>query len=412
MRFDLIAVLLVIAALASYANYRVLRLPTTIGLTLISLLLSLIVVVFGHLRWIDSAAAVSAVGALDFSGVLLHGMLAYLLFAGALHVDLADLRTEALPVAILATVGVFVTTAVVGTLVWGLALLLGIELPLIYGLLFGALIAPTDPIAVLGILKQVSAPHSLQVRLTGESLFNDGVGVALFLTLLGVATSGEQPDLGHAALVLLFEAAGGIVLGFVSGLSVYKLLGGVDEYPVEILLTIALAAGVYALAEAIHVSAPIAVVVAGVLIGNHGRASAMSPKTREHLDTFWELVDEILNAVLFVLIGLDVLLLRLSAVSLQVVMLAAGAIAIVLVGRIAGVLLPVFALRGMFPRGSVAVLTWAGLRGGISIALALSLPDMPYRNTIVVCTYMVVVFSIAVQGLTLGRLLRRQAGCQ
>ena len=318
MRFDLIAVLLVIAALASYANYRVLRLPATIGLTLISLVLSLLVVAAGHLQWIDAQAVVSAVGTLDFSGVLLHGMLAYLLFAGALHVDLSELRSEALPVAILATIGVFVTTGVVGTLTWGLAQLLGIELPFIYALVFGALIAPTDPIAVLGILKQVKAPHSLQVRLSGESLFNDGVGVALFLTIVGVATSGTEPDFGHAALLLLIEAAGGIALGFVCGWTVYKLLSGVDEYPVEILLTIALAAGVYALAEAIHVSAPIAVVVAGLLIGNHGRASAMSDKTREHLDTFWELIDEILNAVLFVLIGLEVLLLRLGDIEQRV----------------------------------------------------------------------------------------------
>ena len=294
-------------------------------------------------------------------------------------------------------------------LTWGLAQLLGIELPFIYALVFGALIAPTDPIAVLGILKQVKAPARLQVRLSGESLFNDGVGVALFLTIVGVATSGTEPDFGHAALLLLIEAAGGIALGFVCGWTVYKLLSGVDEYPVEILLTIALAAGVYALAEAIHVSAPIAVVVAGLLIGNHGRASAMSDKTREHLDTFWELIDEILNALLFVLIGLEVLLLRLGDIQERFVWLAAGAIVVVLIGRAAGVLLPVVALHKVFPRGSTAVLTWAGLRGGISIALALSLPETPYRYPIVVCTYVVVVFSIAVQGLTLGRLLKRQA---
>lgn len=410
MRFDLIAALLAIAALASYANYRLLGLPTTIGLTLISLVLSLLLAAAGHLGWIDAGPVVNAIGAFDFSGVLLHGMLAYLLFAGALHVDLDDLRSEALPVALLATAGVFITTLVVGALVWGLAMLVGIELPFSYALLFGALIAPTDPIAVLGILRQVHAPKSLQVRLTGESLFNDGVGVALFLTILAVATGEAEPDFAHAAGVLFIEAAGGVALGLAAGFTVYRLLVGVDEYPVEVLLTIALAAGVYALAEALHVSAPIAVVVAGLLIGNRGRASAMSEKTREHLDTFWELVDEVLNAVLFVLIGLEVLLLRLGEVTLQLAVLAAGAVAVVLAGRAAGVMLPVVALRGVFPAGSVGVLTWAGLRGGISIALALSLPQTPYRDAIIVCTYTVVVFSIAVQGLTLGPLLRRRAG--
>ncbi len=409
MPFDILAILLVIAALASYLNYRLLKLPTAIGIMLISLLISIVLAAAGHFGLLDLQPAMAALREIDFSKMLLHGMLAYLLFAGALHVDLRNLREHALPVALLATVGVLVTTFVAGTLFWGLAGLLGIPMPYIYGLLFGALIAPTDPIAVLGIMKRVSAPTSFQVHITGESLLNDGVGVALFLTVLGIAASGAEPDVGSAALFLLTESLGGGILGFAAGWIVFRLLRSVDEYPVEILLTLALAAGVYSLAEAIHVSAPIAVVVAGVYIGNPGRSHAMSEQTRKHLDTFWELIDEILNAVLFVLIGFEVLVLDLEHLSTGGAIIAAAAIPLVLLARAAGVLFPVSVLKGMFQAGGVAMLTWAGLRGGISIALALSLPDEPYRYPILVSTYAVVVFSVAVQGLSLGPLLKRYA---
>jgi CPA1 family monovalent cation:H+ antiporter len=402
--FQTVALLLTFAALAGYCNHRFLRLPRTIGLMVIALALSLVFVILGALGVLDLGGAAAFVKSIDFSETLLHGMLAFLLFAGALHIDLADLRSQALPVTVLSTCGVILATAITGLLLWVLALWIGIDLPLIYALLFGALISPTDPIAVLGILKSVRAPKSLETKITGESLFNDGVGVVVFLTILDVALGNQEPDAGHIALFLLKEAAGGALFGFALGWTFYRLLKSVDMYQVEVLLTLALAAGGYSLAEAIHVSAPIAIVVAGLFIGNHGRAFAMSAATREHLDTFWELVDEILNAVLFVMIGLEFLAIRLSGAH---VVIALSAIFLVLGARYASVWILVKAMRfrRTFSKGVVEILTWGGLRGGISIALALSIPLVPERRLILAATYVVVIFSVLVQGLTIGKVV-------
>lgn len=406
--FQTIAIVLALAALASYLNHRFVRLPANMGLMVIGLVLSLGFVLFGKLGWYDIGHAAAFVRSIDFSDTLLHGMLAFLLFAGALHVDLSELASQKVPVIVLSTVGVVLATFVTGGLFWLGAGWLGFEFPLIYALLFGALISPTDPIAVLGILKQARAPKSLEIKITGESLFNDGIGVVVFLTILGVIVSGTPPQAGQIALFLVEEAAGGAGLGLALGWLVYKLLRSVDAYQVEVLLTLALAAGGYALAEAIHVSAPIAIVVAGLAIGNHGRALAMSDKTREHLDKFWELLDEMLNAVLFVLIGIEVIVLKLEW---QFVALGLVAIVAVLLARFLSVGLPVGLMRfkRTFSPGAVKILTWGGLRGGISIALALSLPATPERDVILTATYIVVVFSVLVQGLTLGALIRRQS---
>jgi len=403
--FEIISVLLTLAAIASYLNHRFLKLPESIGLMVIALLISLCFVVLGKVGLVDLSHAASFIRSIDFSETLLHGMLAFLLFAGALHVDLSDLASQKLPVAVLSTVGVVIATFITGVLFWYSMYWLGFDLPFIYALLFGSLISPTDPIAVLGILKSAGAPKSLEIKITGESLFNDGIGVVIFLTILGIVVSGNQPDAGHIALFLLEEAIGGIGLGLSLGWIVYRLLRSVDNYQVEVMLTLALAAGGYSLAEAIHVSAPIAIVVAGLVIGNHGRAFAMSEKTRDHLDPFWELLDEILNAVLFVLIGLEVL-----ALTLDWKTFAAGLIAIVVVllARFVSVAFPVLLMKVKrpFTPGAIKVLTWGGLRGGISIALALSLPVSPERDLILAVTYIVVVFSILVQGLTLARVIR------
>ena len=310
--FQTIAAILSTAALANYLNHRYLRLPATMGLMVIGLLVSLGFVLLGKAGLIDVAHAAGFVRGIDFSETLLHGMLAFLLFAGALHVDLSELREQKVVIAVLATVGVVLATFATGWLFWIAAWLLGFDLPFIYALLFGALISPTDPIAVLGILKQAGAPRNLAIKITGESLFNDGIGVVVFLTLLNIALSGSPPETGEVATFLLEEAVGGAALGLALGWVSFRLLRSVDEYAVEVLLTLALAAGGYSLAEAVHVSAPIAIVVAGLVIGNHGRALAMSDKTREHVDTFWELLDEILNAVLFVLMGLEVIALTLK----------------------------------------------------------------------------------------------------
>src|ERR1700690_557958 len=301
--FQTIAAILSTAALANYLNHRYLRLPATMGLMVIGLLVSLGFVLLGKAGLIDVRHAAGFVRGIDFSETLLHGMLGFLLFAGALHVDLSELREQKVVIAVLATLGVVLATFATGWLFWVPARLLGFDLPFIYALLFGALISPTDPIAVLGILKQAGAPRSLAIKITGESLFNDGISVVVFLTLLNIAVSGSPPESGEVAKFLLEEAVGGAALGLALGWVSFRLLRSVDEYAVEVLLTLALAAGGYSLAQAVHVSAPIAIVVAGLVIGNHGRALAMSDKTREHVDTFWELLDEILNAVLFVLMG-------------------------------------------------------------------------------------------------------------
>ena len=404
---DIAAVLISIAAVLSFINYRFVRLPSAIGLMLIALLLSMGLIALGHfgLAGVEQAAE-RFVARIDFNVTLMHGMLSFLLFAGALHVNLDDLAEQRWPVGLLATVGTLSSTFVVGGMFWVVCSALGFEIGFIYCLLFGALISPTDPIAVLGILKSAGAPKTLETKITGESLFNDGIGVVVFIVLLQAATGGEGGfSLGAAGALLLEEAVGGVVFGLVLGAIGYWMLSRVDDYTVEILITLAMVMGGYALALALHTSGPIAVVVAGLWIGNHGRRLAMSTRTREHLDTFWELIDEILNTVLFVLIGLELLVLTFTGK-----VIAAGLIAIplVLLARLICVGTPVTLMRRVreFSPGAIRVMVWGGLRGGISVALALSIPPGPERDLILPVTYAIVVFSIIVQGLTVGKLVQ------
>jgi len=405
---DIAAICLVITALLAYLNHRFVGLPTAIGVMAAALVLSLSLVglsalgVAGKLLQYER----SLLRSIDFSDVLMQGMLSLLLFAGALHVDLSELKSLRWPVVALAVLGTLLSTVVVGYAMWVALPLVGLHLPLPYCLLFGALISPTDPIAVMGILKSAGAPKELELLIAGESLFNDGVGVVIFSLLLGMVTSGVTPTLGQGLGLLLHEAGGGLLFGFAIGYATFRLLKSVDNYQVEVLLTLAAVMGGYALASRLHVSGPLAMVVAGLMIGNHGRELAMSDTTRRYLDMFWELIDEILNAVLFVLIGMEVLLVVFSAPEL----VAAGvAILVTLLARLLTVGFPVTLLRRAFnlPRGSWKVLTWGGLRGGISVALALSLPIGPEGDTVVALTYCVVVFSILVQGLTIGYVTRR-----
>ncbi|MDX1375821.1 MAG: sodium:proton antiporter [Burkholderiales bacterium] len=404
---DIVALLVSLTALLAYANHRWLRLPTTIGVMLIALLLSLALIAAGELGYGVEAWAERIVGRIDFSEALMHGMLSFLLFAGALHVDLNDLARQKFIIGTLATAGIVLSTFLVGTALWLVLPLAGFTLPYIWCLVFGALISPTDPIAVLGILKSARVPKSLEVKVAGESLFNDGVGVVVFLVLVGIATKGGDVSAGAVAGLFALEALGGALLGLGLGTLAYWMLKSVDSYQVEVLLTLALVMGGYSLALALHTSGPIAIVVAGLFIGNQGRRWAMSETTREHLDTFWELVDEILNAVLFVLLGLEILVLSLRGETLVAGLLA---IPIVLLARWVSVSLPVRLMRRLreFTPGAITVMTWGGLRGGISVALALSLPAASEaRELLVAVTYVVVVFSILVQGLSVGAVVRR-----
>lgn len=410
--FEVAACLIVLAALFSYLNCALLKFPPAIGLMALSLAASLLLVAVGAFVPAIEERAVSLVKRIDLNQTVVQGMLGFLLFAGALHVRLDELASRKWTILTLATVAVLVSTAVVGLLTWGLLSAAGVPARLVYCLMFGALISPTDPIAVMAILKKAGVPKDMEIKIAGESLFNDGVAVVAFLGLLEIATGKAEFDPVHLGQLFLWEAGGGAALGFGLSWVTYRMLKSVDNYQVEVLLSLALVAGGYALVNRLHMSGPIAMVIAGLLIGNLGRAHAMSPKVIENMDTFWELLDEILNAVLFVLIGLEVLALALTG---RLLLLGVAAIPIVLLARLVSVAPPIALLRkrGRFARYTVRILTWGGLRGGVSVALALSLPRVARgepvgeRDALLAMTYVVVVFSILVQGLTLGTLTQK-----
>jgi CPA1 family monovalent cation:H+ antiporter len=397
---QIVALLITLTALFAYLNHRFIRLPTAIGVMLIALGLSLALIAVGHYRPGVEEAARRALQQFHFDEALMQVMLSFLLFAGALHINLNDLAEQKGVITALALVGVTVSLFLFGTLIHLVLGWVGWPLSYAWCLLFGALISPTDPIAVLGILKSARVPRSLEIKIAGESLFNDGIGVVAFLVLHEIAVGGQEPGAGHIVALFLKEAVGGAALGLGLGWITYRLLKSVENYTVEVMLTLALVMGGYTLASALHTSGPIAVVMAGLLIGNHGRRFAMTESTRRHLDTFWELNDEVLNALLFVVIGLEVLVLTFTRDLLLAGLLA---VPVLLLARWVSVGLPVAVLKRWraFTPGAVSIMTWGGLRGGISVALALSLPPGRERDVILAVTYIVVVFSIAVQGLTL-----------
>lgn len=404
--FEISAIFLSITALLTYVNHRFIGLPTTIGVMVISMLVSITAIFLGFLGFDDLIDyEVSLLDQLNFTEVLLDGMLSMLLFAGALHVNVSDLRRYKLPIGILACVGTLVSTVIIAGALYLLLPLLGFDLSFIWCLLFGALISPTDPIAVMGILRSAGAPKSIETVIAGESLFNDGIGVVVFVLLLGILSSGDIPTTYSVAHTLAVEAGGGIIFGLTLGGILYYLLKSIDSYQEEVLLTLAGVIGGNALASHWHLSGPLAMVMMGLMVGNHGRNLAMSDKTRHYVDLFWELIDEILNAILFVLIGLEVVMIAYSGNLLAAAVLT---ILIALLARliVVGITTTTFNKQLALPSGAWKVLTWGGLRGGISVALVLQLPDGAERNVLLTLTYAVVVFSILVQGLSVGKVAK------
>ncbi len=405
--FTVIAILTTICALFAYVNFRYVKLPTTIGLMLIALLSSIAILIVGQFSPTVLEAIKSLVNEIDFPQVLLEVLLSFLLFAGALHTDMDLMREQKWSILSFATIGVLMSTFLIGALFYYVLPLIGFPVPFIHCLLLGALISPTDPIAVLGILKEAKIPKNLEIVITGESLFNDGVGVVIFLTILEVATLGVgEVTPGEVALLFGEEVGGGLILGAVLGYVTYKMMKSIDHYQTEVLLSLALVMGGYALAASLHFSGPLAVVVAGLFIGNKGRSEAMSSETVEYLDKFWELVDESLNALLFVLIGLEIVIIP----YLDNYWIA-GIIGIIIAlsARFISVYIPILALRrsvNFMPRTPM-IMTWGGLRGGISIALALSLPAAMNKDIILAITYCIVIFAILIQGITLGPIVKR-----
>ena len=404
--FDAAAIMIVLAAALGYLNFRFLKLPSSIGLTIMGVLASLIVVGldrtfpgmgFGH-------DVVQFIAGIDFQTTLMDGMLSFLLFAGALHVDWHEMARGRWPILVLSTVGVVLSTLLVGGGFLFLSRAIGFELPPIWCFVFGALISPTDPVSVMSVLKRAEVSPTLEATVAGESLFNDGVGVVVFAILLASAVSGEPFSIAHGAQLFAVEAGGGILLGLAIGWIAYRAMCSIDDYKVEVMISLAVVMGGYAIARPLHASGPVAMAVAGLIIGNAAVAHAMSDTTRDYLHKFWDLIDDILNTVLFLLIGLEVVTIP---GDLRLLVLGVAAIPLALFARALSVILPLRAIRPKHRYGLVAPVTliWGGLRGGISIALALGLPEGPGRSVILAATYVVVLFSVIVQGGSIKRVL-------
>ena len=405
-QFELVATLLVLTATFSWVNFRLAILPHTIGLLVMGLGASLVVIGAEALMpgLFDYDGLAALLRQVDFQQTILDGMLAFLLFAGALHVDVASLRSRAATIATMATLGVLVSTVIIGFVVWAAAHLLGVAISLPWALVFGALISPTDPVAVLATLKEVKAPEDLKIVMTGETLFNDGVGVVLFAVLVHAAL-GESFDAFQVGRMFVVEAFGGAALGALTGYIAYRAMRAIDDYSIEVLISLALVVGTYAIASRLVVSGPLAVVVAGLLVASRGPHDALSEQTLRYLFGFWTLIDEMLNSVLFLLIGLEVLVLRFEP---AFGWLMALAVPLVLIARLIAVSGPVVLLGIVrkFARGTIPVLTWGGLRGGISLALALSLPEVAEKSALLAATYAVVLFTLIVQGLSLRAVIK------
>lgn len=410
--FEIGAFLIGLSAFFGYLNHRFFGLPHTIGLVVIALAASLVLILIEFLNPATQMLELvtGVLQQIDFHETVMHGMLSFLLFAGAMNVDFSVFRSRSLAIGSMATVGILISTFLIGWAVWLLLNWSGIETPFIWALVFGALISPTDPVAVLGLFKTVKVPESLEAKMAGESLLNDGVGVVVFTIVVAIAVGGgaQGGDIGVMDVVELFftEAVGGALLGMAAGYIGYRAMSQIDEHHLEVLLTLAMVMVTYAVAIRLHLSGPIAMVVAGLFIGNKGMKYAVSEHSRDYVEKFWSIIDEILNSVLFLLIGLEVLVIAQRVDHIGVALLA---IPVTLAARWVSVFIPITVLSRWrtFTKGAIPILTWGGLRGGIAVALALSLPVNEYKPTILTITYTVVLFSIIVQGLTIKPLVQR-----
>lgn len=408
--YHLITVIILLTATFGYLNHRFIKLPGTIGIMLISLIASLAVIGIGNISPDFFAHAIQSISAIDFNTVVLKVMLSFLLFAAAIHIDVKKLRREWMPIVTFSTIGILLSTLIVASLLFLTVSLFGLQVNFLYCLIFGALISPTDPIAVVGILKKANIPASLETKISGESLFNDGIGVVLFIIFYEIARIGIQ-NVSFADILWLFikEAGGGLLFGWLLGYLGFWALRSINNYVVEVMITLAIVMGGYAAAEFLHISGPLAMVVAGLITGNKSMDTGVSEVTRDYLNKFWEMIDEVMNAILFLLIGFEMLIIPYN---LTLLWLGCITIFIVLLSRLLSVSLPIWVMsnKKTFENNAISILTWGGFRGGISVALALSLPKNMFGDMFVTITYIVVLFSIIVQGLTIGKFARRLAG--
>ena len=405
--YNIITLIIVLTAIFGYINLRFIKLPRTIGIMIISLIASLVVISMGATSPAFFERTKQEISLIDFQTLLLKVMLSFLLFAAAIHIDSKKLKSERVSIITFSTIGVIISTFIIGTLLYFTTSLFGLSVNYLYCLLFGTLISPTDPIAVVGILRKAKIPETLETKISGESLFNDGVGVVLFITVYQIAQIGFENTSGWQILWLFIkEAGGGFLFGWLLGYVGFLALRSIDNYVVEVMITLAIVMGGYTLADQIGVSGPIAMVVAGLITGNKSMDKGMSESTRDYIGKFWEMIDEVMNAILFMLIGFEMLVIPFN---LTLFWLGCIAIVIVLFGRLISVSLPIMVLRykNSFPKSAIPILTWGGLRGGISVALALSLPKYMYGEMFVSITYIIVLFSIIAQGLTIGKLAGR-----
>lgn len=407
--YNIITIIIILAAIFGYINDRFIKMPGTIGIMLISLIASLTVVGIGTVYPDFFIKTIEGISVIDFHTAVMKVMLSFLLFAAAIHIDSKKLKAERTAIITFSTISVFISTIIIGTLLFFTISAFGLSVDYLYCLLFGALISPTDPIAVVGILKKAKIPSSLETRISGESLFNDGVGVVLFITFYEIAQIGfENTSIWDILWLLIKEGIGGLLLGWLLGYLGYWALKSIDNYVVEVMITLAIVMGGYSLAERMHVSGPLAMVIAGLITGNKSMDAVVSDVTRDYIGKFWELIDEVMNAVLFLLIGFEMLIVPFN---MTLLLLGCIAIVIVLFARFISVSLPIMVLKNkdLFKKNAIPILTWGALRGGISVALALSVPKYMYGDMFVTITYIVVLFSIIVQGLTIGKFAKKLA---